>query len=160
VLDDPDGHRLTTMSVHLQFGARRWQYRARREQWEELVASIERVEAEFGGSLVVAGDFNSTGYSDDDRGERTFIHRTVDDAGLVLATRDLGCTAYWQPNRRTRDYMPSALDHVLLRRAPLQPAEALGMCASCRGERVPAAQGNPDFHEVSDHCPVRVRIEL
>jgi endonuclease/exonuclease/phosphatase family metal-dependent hydrolase len=160
VLDTPDGERLTVMSVHLQFGARRWQYRARRDQWEELVASIARVEAEFGGTVAVGGDFNSTGYSDDDRGERGFIQRTVEDAGLVLATRDIRCTAYWQPNRRTRDYMPSTLDHILLRQPPAAPAESLGMCAVHRGAKVFATQGNPDFHEVSDHCPVRVRLEL
>ncbi len=161
VLDTDDGSRLTAMSVHLQFGARRWQYRARREQWEELVASIERVEAQFGGTLAVAGDFNSTGYAEDERGERAFIHDTAREAGLVVATAGLSCTAYWQPNRRTRDYVPSTLDHILLRHAPSVAAEAMGMCAAPRGgQRIAASRGCPDYHEVSDHCPVRLRIAL
>ena len=161
VLDGGDGVRLTAMSVHLQFGARRWQYRARREQWEELVASIERVETEFGGTLAVAGDFNSTGYADDERGERAFIQQTAREAGLVVATADLDCTAYWQPNRRTRDYMPSTLDHILLREAPVSPARALGMCAAPGGgRRIAAAEGCSDYHEVSDHCPVRLRLRV
>jgi endonuclease/exonuclease/phosphatase family metal-dependent hydrolase len=160
VLDTAWGGRLCAMSVHLQFGARRWQYRARREQWEELVASMVRVEAEFGGKIAVAGDFNSTGYLDDDRGERRFIHATCDAAGLVLATRGVGCTAYWQPNRRTRDYMPSALDHILLREPAHGPAEPLGMCAALGGRSVPGHQHNVDFHTVSDHCPVRVVVDV
>jgi endonuclease/exonuclease/phosphatase family metal-dependent hydrolase len=161
VLDHVEGGRLTAMSVHLQFGARRWQYRSRRDQWDHLMASIVRVEQEFGGTLAVAGDFNSTGYADDDRGERTFIQRTVADAGLSLATRDIGCTAYWQPNRRTRDYLPSMLDHILLRDPPAAPAEVLGMCAAPGGGRkIECEAGNPDFHEVSDHCPVRVELDL
>ena len=160
VLDTAWGGRLCAMSVHLQFGARRWQYRARREQWEELVASIGRVEAEFGGKIAVAGDFNSTGYLDDDRGERRFIHTTCDAARLVLATRDVGCTAYWQPNRRTRDYMPSALDHVLLREPAIGPAEPLGMCATLGGQPLSGEIYNADFHTVSDHCPVRVDIDV
>lgn len=160
VLDTAWGGRLTAMSVHLQFGARRWQYRARREQWELLVASIESLESEFGGTLAVAGDFNSTGYVDDDRGERRFIQRMVDEARLVLATRDVTCTAYWQPNRRTRAYMPSALDHILLRQPALGPVETLGMCATFGGRMVAEAEGNPDFHDVSDHCPLRVDIDV
>lgn len=160
VLDTAWGGRLCAMSVHLQFGARRWQYRARREQWEQLVASIARVEAEFGGKIAVAGDFNSTGYLDDDRGERRFIQATCDAANLVLATRDVGCTAYWQPNRRTRDYVPSALDHILLREPALGPAEVLGMCAALGGRPLSGEIWNADFHTVSDHCPVRVALEV
>ena len=156
VLEDGDGGRLAAMSVHLQYGGRRWMHRARRDQWDHLVASIERVRGEFGGRLAVAGDFNSTGYSDDDRGERRHIQRMVQAAGMVLATADVQCTAYWRPNRRTGVYVPSMLDHILLSEPPLQPVEALGMCAVLGGQRCPGDQDNPDFHRVSDHCPLRV----
>lgn len=156
VLEGPDGARLAAMSVHLQYGGRRWMHRARRDQWEHLVASIGRVRAEFPVPLAVAGDFNSTGYSDDDRGERRYIQRMVERAGMVLATADVTCTAYWQPNRRKRDYVPSMLDHILLSTPPREPVQALGMCAVLGGQRRPLAEGNPDFHIVSDHCPLRV----
>lgn len=156
VLEGDDGQRLAAMSVHLQYGGRRWMYRSRRDQWHHLVESIGRVRAEFGTRLAVAGDFNSTGYVDDDRGERRFIQRMVAEADMVLATADVGCTAYWRPNRRTRDYSPSMLDHILLSEPPAQPVEVLGMCAQLGGRRRPADQGNPDFHVVSDHCPLRV----
>ncbi|MCA9710146.1 MAG: endonuclease/exonuclease/phosphatase family protein [Myxococcales bacterium] len=156
VLEDPAGERRAAMSVHLQYGGRRWMHRARRDQWDHLVASIERVRAELGIPLAVAGDFNSTGYADDDRGERRHIQRMVEAAGMVLATADLTCTAYWRPNRRTGDYVPSMLDHILLSEPPREPAQALGMCAVLDGQRCPGDQDNPDFHVVSDHCPVRV----
>lgn len=156
VLEDRDGIQWAMMSVHLQYGGRRWMHRARRDQWEHLVASIERVRAEFGPRIAVAGDFNSTGYVDDDCKERTMIERMVEAAGMVLATAGLQCTAYWRPNRRTGDYAPSMLDHILLSEPPQQPVEALGMCAQLGGQRWPGDQPNPDFHCVSDHCPLRV----
>lgn len=157
---DAGGQRLAVMSVHLQFGARRWQYRARREQWEELVASMDRVEQEFGVPLVIGGDFNSTGWSDDDRGERRFIQAMAQQAGAALATVDVGCTAYWQPNRRTRQYIPSMLDHVLVRGGTVLGAESLGMCAALGGQPRADDEGNPDFERVSDHCPVRVELSF
>ena len=43
-----DGARLAAMSVHLQYGGRRWMHRARRDQWDHLVASILRVREELG----------------------------------------------------------------------------------------------------------------
>lgn len=156
VLEDDSGARRALMSVHLQYGGRRWMHRARRDQWDHLVASIGRIRAEFGPQIAVAGDFNSTGYADDDRGERRYIERMVSAAGMVLATADLECTAYWRPNRRTGDYVPSMLDHILLSEAPRQPAQVLGMCAVLAGRRCPGDRDNPDFHQVSDHCPLRV----
>ncbi len=156
VLEAPDGQRRAAMSVHLQFGGRRWMHRARRDQWDHLVASIGRVRAEFAGPLAVAGDFNSTGYVDDDRGERRWIEDMVQRAGMVLATAGLRCTAYWRPNRRTGDYVPSMLDHILLSEPPRGQVEVLGMCRTLGGARQPGDCDNPDFHRVSDHCPLRV----
>jgi len=160
VLQRPDGRRLAAISVHLQFGARRWMYQARRVQWEYLIGSIDRLLGELSMPLVAAGDFNSTGYTNDDLGERSFIERTVKEAGLTLATAGVSCTAYWQPNRRRRDYVPSMLDHVLVSGAQVQQTEVLGMCAALGGKVAPGDQDVPDYREVSDHCPVRVRLSF
>ncbi len=157
VLEDQSGARRAAMSVHLQYGGRRWMHRARRDQWDHLVASILRLREELGIPLAVAGDFNSTGFTDDDRGERSLILERVAEAGMSLATGDLPCTAYWRPNRRKRDYVPSMLDHILLSEPAKGPAEALGMCATLGGHVCPGDQDVPDFHHVSDHCPLRVQ---
>jgi len=157
VLEGSEGERLVAMSVHLQYGGHRWMHRARRDQWDHLVRSIERVRAEFPLPLAVAGDFNSTGYATDDRGERAHVERMVEACGMVLATAGISCTAYWRPNRRTRDYVPSMLDHILLSEPASGPVEVLGMCATLGGKGCAGDQEVPDFHEVSDHCPLRVR---
>ncbi|MEX1362541.1 MAG: endonuclease/exonuclease/phosphatase family protein [Nannocystaceae bacterium] len=152
-----DGRRRAAMSVHLQYGGRRWMHRARRDQWDHLVASIDRLRAELRVPLAVAGDFNSTGYVDDDRGERRTIERMVQACGMHLATAGVRCTAYWRPNRRTGVYVPSMLDHILLSEPPGGPVEALGMCATLGGRIWPGDTEVPDFHVVSDHCPLRVQ---
>ncbi len=157
VLEGPGGARLAALSVHLQYGGRRWMHRARRDQWDHLVATIARLRAELGVPLAVAGDFNSTGFVDDDRGERTLILEMAERAGMVLATAEVGCTAYWRPNRRTRDYVPSMLDHILLSHAPTGPVQVQGMCATLGGQRCPGDADAPYFHRVSDHCPLRVQ---
>jgi endonuclease/exonuclease/phosphatase family metal-dependent hydrolase len=157
VLEGEDGARLAAMSVHLQYGGRRWMHRARRDQWEHLVASIVRIREELGPiPLAVAGDFNSTGWLDDDCRERSLIVEMTARAGMILTTTELRCTAYWRPNRRTRDYVPSMLDHILLSHAPAGAVEVLGMCATLGGRGCPGDQQVPDFHVVSDHCPLRV----
>jgi endonuclease/exonuclease/phosphatase family metal-dependent hydrolase len=157
VLEGHDGARLAAMSVHLQYGGRRWMHRARRDQWDHLVATILRLRAELGVPLAVAGDFNSTGWLDDDCGERSLIREMTERAGMILTTAELRCTAYWRPNRRTRDYVPSMLDHILLSHPPAGPTEVLGMCAALGGRGCPGDQQVPDFHVVSDHCPLRVQ---
>lgn len=157
VLEGEGAVRLAAMSVHLQYGGRRWMHRARRDQWDHLVASILRLREELRVPLAVAGDFNSTGFVDDDCGERSLVLGMAARAGMTVATAELRCTAYWRPNRRTRAYVPSMLDHVLLSHAPTGPVQVLGMCATLDGRGCPGDADVPDFHHVSDHCPVRVQ---
>ncbi|MCA9719104.1 MAG: hypothetical protein KC468_30835, partial [Myxococcales bacterium] len=63
----------------------------------------------------------------------------------------------WQPEPTLYDI--SLLDHVV---APaslrVRDAEVLGMCQALRCERQTSAP--PDYDAVSDHCPVRVRVDL
>jgi endonuclease/exonuclease/phosphatase family metal-dependent hydrolase len=157
VLEAEGGARFGALSVHLQYGGRRWMHRARRDQWDHLVATILRLRAELGVPLAVAGDFNSTGFIDDDRGERALVLEMAARAGMAVATAEVRCTAYWRPNRRTRDYVPSMLDHILLDPAPAGPVEVLGMCATLGGLGCAGELDVADFREVSDHCPLRVK---
>lgn len=154
------GPGLAALSVHLQYGGRRWMLRARRDQWEHLVACMDELRTELGLPLAVAGDFNSTGYVDDDRGERRFMQAMIEASGMVHATADVPCTAYWRPNRRTKDYVPSMLDHILLSQPPKGPVKVLGMAAAHQGQIVPGDDYVEDFHIVSDHCPLRVEWPL
>jgi endonuclease/exonuclease/phosphatase family metal-dependent hydrolase len=94
---------------------------------------------------MVLGDFNSTGEID-----RKNLTRFAIDTGLHWATRELGCTAYWQPKN---ECLGSALDHVFTSR-PAHEAAARGPCESVGCE--PGDSCPVFYDEVSDHCPVTV----
>jgi hypothetical protein len=94
----------------------------------------------------VLGDFNAT----DDDGDRADIARIAASGGLVWATEQLACSAFWS---RSDGCPRSRLDHVLTWGTPAT-VEAGGACATagCDWE-----QSCPIYREqVSDHCPVIV----
>jgi endonuclease/exonuclease/phosphatase family metal-dependent hydrolase len=137
------GHPIRVLVVHLKSGSDGRPLRARQ------LAALERVVrdvARFGERIVVLGDFNAT----DDDGDRTDIARIAAAGGLVWATEELACSAFWSRN----DGCPrSRLDHVLTWGTP-STVEAGGACATagCDWE-----QSCPIYREqVSDHCPVIV----
>lgn len=156
-LEDDEGSRVLAMSVHLKCCGSVTDHLRRRQQWAMLVASLPELERQLDGDLVIAGDFNTTGWHDDEWGERTFIESVVAASGLTLTTRDVGCTEYWEPKGPGRGFATSTLDHILTRAGEWEPAEAMGMC-----EHHACALGDPgsDYVSVSDHCPVRVVGEL
>lgn len=146
-----DGHTFALASLHMTAGGSPAAHASRRAQWAWLIEALPRWRQAFDVPVVLAGDFNSTGYLEPG-GERAFIDDTVARHGLQVATRDLECSMYWEP--RADHFAVSLLDHMV---APgdltLSDAEALGMCAALRcapQDAAPAA-----YHTISDHCPVR-----
>lgn len=154
------GPPLALASVHFQSGNKSEHLATRRRQWAWLVETLPRLEAELAAPVVVAGDFNSTGFLDPRHAERRFIDALIADHGLQLPTAQLGCSMYWRPpekQQRRPHYEASLLDHVLAPRGlAFARAEPLGMCAalSC----APHTATPPGFDTVSDHCPVRVEL--
>jgi endonuclease/exonuclease/phosphatase family metal-dependent hydrolase len=151
-----DGPAFGLVSVHFKAGGEERDFKLRRQEWGWLTAALPRLEAELAAPVVVAGDFNSTGFLDPKHRERTFIEGQLATHNLQLPTADLACTEYWLPQNHPR-YEVSLLDHIL---APdslrFARAEVLGMCAALACAPQTAA---PDrFHTVSDHCPVRVEL--
>lgn len=97
---------------------------------------------------VVLGDFNATG--DADRASLAALARRTN---LAWVTRDLGCTAFWS---RDDGCFRSRLDHVLMWQARAEVVAA-GACAThgCEWE----ASCPTYVEQVSDHCPVVVRLD-
>lgn len=150
-----DGRQFALASVHMKAGGKAWDHQRRRKEWRWLTAALPVWTAELAAPVVVAGDFNSTGYLQGDSDERRFIDRTLDERGLQLPTGTLDCSEYWQ--QEPGHYLVSLLDHVL---APevltFSAPEVLGMCAELGCEaQLFAPEG---FDGVSDHCPVRIGI--
>lgn len=140
------------VAVHLKAGAEAGEHARRKRQWMHAVASQRGLERELARPVVLAGDFNTTGFRDDAAGERSYIRAVTRSAGLTLATDELPCSAYWRPPGG--GYAPSTLDHVIGRGGEFEGAEVLGYCREL--DCAPVAERPRDHHRVSDHCPVAV----
>jgi endonuclease/exonuclease/phosphatase family metal-dependent hydrolase len=146
------GERIGMVATHLKSGGGEEEARRRRRQWRELVATVESLRRELGAPIVVAGDFNSTGWHDDRHGERSDIDELLRGTDLRLVTGELACTAYWRPGGGDT-YAPSTLDHILLA-GTAEHVRALGMCQRQRCEPRARDEMADDYRQVSDHCPV------
>ncbi len=149
-----DGRRLALASLHLSSGGGESMRAERMAQWAWLIDALPDLRAELDAPVVLAGDFNSTGYLVEGDPERVYSDTLVARHGLQLPTASLACSMYWRPPRR--DFEVSLLDHIV---APaglsFGPAEALGMCAELAC--APQTGAPATWRSVSDHCPVRVQ---
>jgi endonuclease/exonuclease/phosphatase family metal-dependent hydrolase len=154
--------RFALLVVHLLFGGERERVDLRKAQWRKA----HTIAAEIGKSTPVAilGDTNSTGWDDDDHGERSFIRDEANRAGLVVATNDLRCSEYWTPGAKddgegggegaSGSLVPSTLDHVVASPAIVKRGST-EVHSFCRELSCKATSKKPtDFEKVTDHCPV------
>lgn len=148
---------LVLASTHLHAGDSSDRRALRSQQWRWLMDALPALRARLGAPVIVAGDFNSTGFLGEADPEREMIDRLIDEHDLQLPTAALPCTMYWR--RAPGRFDVSVLDHVVVPEGLAAfDAEALGMCArlSC----VPQEDAPTEYDAVSDHCPVRVRVGL
>lgn len=145
------------LTVHFPAGSDFRQAQARQDFWARALGIVSRLRAGGEKRVLLLGDVNSTGYRDDAYGERTAIHRSVEQAGFRLLTPGLACTEYWRPSVFS-SYLPSHLDHLASTRELQTVGEPTvqGHCAALRCQ--PTAQMPSDYNDVSDHCPVLVTL--
>ncbi len=155
------GPEFHVMVVHLK--ATPDGYATRQQQWSELVALIKDL-LRRDPDLILLGDFNSTGpqggTADDELYE---LGKHLEPLGLRRLTSPDPCSAYWDGPRRDAWKEPSLLDLVWV--AGLHEAIAsdtqitpLHHCARhrCQSFRSTPAHPEPDYTDLSDHCPVVV----
>lgn len=157
VLEDRGGRRLGVLSVHLRpfpdnFGVRQ-------EQWARVLARLDELERRYDAPMLALGDYNSTGFRGEPPEERVFVERAVAEAGYRLPTAGLACTEYWRPRDDPGPYRPSILDHVVATRGDWT-AEARGMCERLACAPTAPEDMDPDYFNVSDHCPVVIEGRL
>lgn len=148
------GRALTLVSVHFDSGGEERRFERRKQQWRWVTSILPALREEFG-DIVVAGDFNTTGYLVENHPERRFIDEMVERHALQLPTGALGCSEYWRPKKTVARWEASLLDHVLgSKELSFGAPEVLGMCAALECEAQTAEP--PAMGAVSDHCPVRI----
>lgn len=148
---------LHVLNVHFAAGGDVGQAQSRQLSLQRALRILASLGQSGADRLVLLGDLNTTGYANDQYGERSAVHRQLEQSGMKTITDDLSCSAYWKPSRFS-PYQPGKLDHVIVSSsvAAAAPSSVQGFCAAldCQpSQRVPN-----DFDAVSDHCPVVVTV--
>jgi endonuclease/exonuclease/phosphatase family metal-dependent hydrolase len=127
----------------------------RRAQWKRAHAIAAKLGEET--PVAILGDANSTGFLDDEGGERTFIKDEANRAKLDVVTESLGCSEYWR-DEKDKPLRASLLDHIVATPglARWRSVKLHGFCAAlaCRS---PSADPT-DYETVSDHCPITIDL--
>ena len=152
----PDFHVLV---VHLK--ARSDGHALRMEQWSRL-AGIARELLRSDPDLLILGDFNVTRpVGGSPEAELTALGAILEPLGLRRLAPTEPCSAYWDGARRDAWQEPSLLDLVWVASlheglGPQDGVRPLHHCARhhCRPFRSTQAHPEPDYADLSDHCPV------
>lgn len=152
-----DGHRVAVLSVHFEPFPQRFD--VRREQWRRVIEIQRRESARLGTTVLAVGDYNSTGFSGDPARERRFVRDTVNAAGFRLLTAALPCSEYYRKHG-SGAFLPSILDHVVATDDAFGAARVTGYCERLACAVTKPERMDPDFDDVSDHCPVVVEGRL
>ncbi len=150
--------RITLLTIHLAAMATDERVALRRQQWKRVFAIVEHLRAELGGSVLVLGDTNSTGWLTNAHGERSFIIEQAQAHQLHVETGQLSCSEYYQNEQRI--YVPSMLDHILVPVGLVRPGSVRvhGYCAEQRCRALGQTTPPVEYQTVSDHCPVSVDL--
>jgi endonuclease/exonuclease/phosphatase family metal-dependent hydrolase len=148
---------LHLLAIHLTFGSESGAVKKRRAQWERAHAIAAKLREGGATNVMILGDANSTGYRDDDQGERAFIDERARNAGMRVETSGIGCSEYWKKDGR---YMPSLLDHAVATTGSVARGSARvhGYCAALRCAPHESSEPPDEHTSVSDHCPVTVDL--
>jgi endonuclease/exonuclease/phosphatase family metal-dependent hydrolase len=152
--DDGDEHLLHLLVVHLRKGGEADDVARRQKQWERAYEIVAALRAGGAKSIAILGDTNSTGYLDDEHGERRSLDESARRAGMDVVSDDLDCSEYWPKTEATLS--PSLLDHVVVTKglSARRTVRLHGYCAEARCAPLDAKNPPRDYASVSDHCPV------
>ncbi len=156
----PDFH---VVVVHLK--AMRDGHALRVQQWAllaDLAGDLLRRDPD----LIVLGDFNVTGATGSEpEDELAALTDTLAPLGLTRVVGPGACSAYWDGARRDAWHEPSLLDLVWIAgmtESASHRAQALPLhhCARhrCQPFRSTPSHPEPDYADLSDHCPVVVDL--
>jgi endonuclease/exonuclease/phosphatase family metal-dependent hydrolase len=144
-------------ALHLKAGGSSQAMAQRWQQYQKLAAVAERSPT----TLILLGDFNTTGYNIRDEDFVKF-EEFMEGAQLRTTSENLGCTSYWSGTSGGREHQPSILDHIVVPESKARSVVSVKVgshCArlDCR-PATPADLGR-SYEAVSDHCPVQVTFK-
>lgn len=153
------GHHFIFGVVHLKAGGSPGAMAQRWGQYEKLKLYASPLRQQ---SLVLLGDFNTTGYNIKDQDYFKF-ESFLSDARMRSLSENVNCTNYWRGTENIPEYSPSILDHIVV-----QDDNLLGTVESVKlGAHCSALDCRPatpvelgiSYQLVSDHCPLKVTFK-
>ncbi len=144
-------------ALHLKAGGSSQAMTQRWQQYRKLVAVAQRSPT----TLILLGDFNTTGYNIRDEDFVRF-QDFMGDSRLRTTSENLGCTSYWSGTAGGPEHQPSVLDHIVVPESRARTVEAVRVGSHCaRLECRPATPADLglSYEAVSDHCPVQVTFK-
>jgi endonuclease/exonuclease/phosphatase family metal-dependent hydrolase len=151
--------KFVTIGVHLKAGGSQGSYTKRAKQYKILEQMIGELKRANHNNIIVTGDFNTTGYDDNDLDYVKFNDMLSASRTSTLSEK-LDCTAYWSGENRTdRREESSILDHVIHTNRFLgYKKTSVKVATHCAKVKCSDTPGKADlgihYKEVSDHCPV------
>lgn len=157
----PTGRYFYALGVHLKAGGTTSSMQRRWVQYDLLVKLVRELTSSKIKDLVVMGDFNTTGYMEENEDYDKFMSM-LRKAKLKEMSEEAQCSAYWNKDRNEYRY-PNKLDHVIatagfLKKYPVH-SQTFSHCKKVSCDIVTETKLGTSYEKVSDHCPVNVSFK-
>ena len=153
---------ITAITLHLKAGGQQRNANIRLEQYKLISTLIRNLKSKGLSNIIAFGDFNTTDYIFRNQNYDRFIN-FVDDNSMRDFSSNLTCTSYWWGGIEDDIQYPSLLDHILVTKEFLREFKYFKVNAKAHCQKVLCSEASAEelgmtFKEVSDHCPVVVKL--
>lgn len=140
--------------VHLKSGGRADSIEKRRKQYQLISTKVNQLKRNAPGlGVIIVGDFNTTGYIDQNEDYDNF-QQLIKKSSLINLSQNIQCSSYWWGGIDDGKEYPSQLDHILIsNNLRASSARVHGHCAVAHCQVSRPSELGVSFAEVSDHCP-------
>lgn len=154
--------RFSAIVVHLKAGSGTRNYSRRNIQYGILGEIVEDFQKRGQKDIVLMGDFNTTGYIHRDADYKNF-RKFLNEHNLSTSARYIKCTSYWGGSDYSDNIEESSiLDHIVYSDNFLNNTSLnFDVYAHCEKARCQDTYVNvlgTSYEEVSDHCPISLKV--
>ena len=154
--------RFNAIVVHLKAGSGSRNYNRRNIQYGILGEMVQDFQKRGSKHIVLMGDFNTTGYIHRDADYKNF-RRFLNQNDLSTSARYIRCTSYWGGSDYSDNIEESSiLDHIVYSDDFLGNSslnfDVYSHCEKARCNDTYERVLGVSYEEVSDHCPISLKV--
>lgn len=157
------GQKFYGLAAHLKSGSYPDSMATRQKQYDLIKKLIQELKYNTGvQDYFLAGDLNTTEYLNRGADYKRF-NRMAEDLGMVVLSKNLGCSSYWWGGTNDNIETPSLLDHVVVTPGLIKTnrprVQVAGHCQKVSCREVHIRDLGISYESVSDHCPITANIQ-